>query len=314
MNLFCDNKATIVFEIYEAYLSKQVAAAQKGSAEFKVKTAAVEFDAFQVIFTTLYYETKPSFSITTPTAFIKSGGPNTLCHPRHCCRCHKFSKREMIIAPQHEQVHISCQGKYNGDDRHLQAVPRGPQGQGRFSHHAQPASFSDTALSMPLYPLLPLRPFCAMFENEMEESLSGTIKTGDVSYGTLHAFVNYLYTAEVGCLDQQLACDLLVMADKYQVQHLKDLCQKFLVSNLNWDNSLSTYTFAHQHNAKQIINLALTLITGNMDKLTTREEYAFSLKEKDPRLVFGIYDACETICFLRMWDNLLSNFQQYILP
>ncbi|CAB4293626.1 unnamed protein product [Prunus armeniaca] len=140
--------------------------------------------------------------------------------------------------------------------------------------------------------------FSAMFDNEMEESLSGTIKTVDVSYGTLRAFVNYLYTAEVVCLDQQLACDLLVMADKYQAQHLKDLCQKFLVSNLNWDNSLSTYTFVHQHNAKQIINLALTLITDNMDKLTTGKEYA-ELKEKDPRFIFETYEACKTICFLR---------------
>ncbi|BBG95570.1 O-methyltransferase family protein [Prunus dulcis] len=97
---------------------------------------------------------------------------------------------------------------------------------------------------------------------------------------------------------EQLACDLLVMAEKYQVHHLKDLCQKFLVSNLNWDNSLSTYTFVHQHNAKQIINLALTLITDNMNKLTTGEEYA-ELKKKDPRLVFEIYEACKTICFLR---------------
>ncbi|XP_034209386.1 BTB/POZ domain-containing protein At4g08455-like [Prunus dulcis] len=132
--------------------------------------------------------------------------------------------------------------------------------------------------------------FNAMLENEMEESLSGTIKIRDVSYPTLRAFVNYLYTTEVVCLDQQLACDLLVMAEKYQVHHLKDLCQKFLVANLNWENSFSIYTFVHQHNAKKIIDAALTLIIDNMDKLTAREEYA-ELKEKDPQLVFEIYEA-----------------------
>ncbi|KAI5355200.1 hypothetical protein L3X38_008095 [Prunus dulcis] len=132
--------------------------------------------------------------------------------------------------------------------------------------------------------------FNAMLENEMEESLSGTIKIRDVSYPTLRAFVNYLYTTEVACLDQQLACDLLVMAEKYQVHHLKDLCQKFLVANLNWENSFSIYTFVHQHNAKKIIDAALTLIIDNMDKLTAREEYA-ELKEKDPQLVFEIYEA-----------------------
>ncbi|CAB4293631.1 unnamed protein product [Prunus armeniaca] len=129
----------------------------------------------------------------------------------------------------------------------------------------------------------------AMLENEMEESLSGTIKVGDVSYDALRAFINYLYTAEV-CFDQQLACDLLVMADKYQVPHLKDLCQKFLVANLNWENAFMTYTFAHQHDARQIIDAALALITNKMDKLSARKEYE-ELKERDPRLIFEIYEA-----------------------
>ncbi|KAL6212013.1 hypothetical protein ACLB2K_017236 [Fragaria x ananassa] len=110
-----------------------------------------------------------------------------------------------------------------------------------------------------------------MLENEMEESLSGTIKIGDVSYDALRAFVNYLYTAEA-CLDEEMACHL-ILAEKYQVQHLKDYCEKCLVSKLNWDNSIVSYTFAHQHNAKHVVDAALTWITDNMDKLTTREEY-----------------------------------------
>ncbi|KAM1527919.1 hypothetical protein ACFXTI_017028 [Malus domestica] len=85
----------------------------------------------------------------------------------------------------------------------------------------------------------------------------------------------------------QTACHLLVLAEKYQVQHLKVHCEKFLVSKLNWENSVLSYTFAHQHNAKHIIDSALTLITDNMDKLTTREEYV-ELVEKDPRLVVEI--------------------------
>lgn len=131
--------------------------------------------------------------------------------------------------------------------------------------------------------------FRAMLENEMEESLSGTIKIGDVSYDALRAFVNYLYTAEA-CLDEEMACHLLILAEKYQVQHLKDYCEKFLVSKLNWDNSIVSYTFAHQHNAKHVVDAALTWITDNMDKLTTREEY-MELVQKDPRLVVEVYEA-----------------------
>ncbi|ONI34566.1 hypothetical protein PRUPE_1G487800 [Prunus persica] len=118
----------------------------------------------------------------------------------------------------------------------------------------------------------------AMLDNEMKESLSGTIKIGDVSYDALRAFINYLYTAEYAS------------TSNWPVQHLKDFCHKFLVSNLNLDNSLSTYTFARQHNFKSIIDAALTLITANMNKLASRDEY-IELKERDPGLLLEIYEA-----------------------
>lgn len=131
--------------------------------------------------------------------------------------------------------------------------------------------------------------FRAMLENEMEESLSGTIKIGDVSYDALRAFVNYLYTAEA-CLDEQMALDLLVLAEKYQVKNLKTYCEKFMISKLNWENSLLTFAFAHQHNAKNLLDAAQSLIMDNMDKLSKREEYR-ELVEKDPRLVVEIYES-----------------------
>ncbi|KAJ6412607.1 hypothetical protein OIU84_005620 [Salix udensis] len=98
-----------------------------------------------------------------------------------------------------------------------------------------------------------------MLENEMEERRSGIIRISDVSYDVLRAFVNYLYTAEA-CLDEQMAYDLLILAEKYE------------------------------HNAKHLLQSALSLITDNMDKLTKREEY-MELVEKDPRLVVDIYEA-----------------------
>lgn len=131
--------------------------------------------------------------------------------------------------------------------------------------------------------------FRAMLENEMEESLSGTIKISDVSYDALRAFVTYLYTADA-CLDELMACELLILAEKYQVNHLKTYCEKFLISKLNWENSLANYGFAHQHNAKKLLDAALSLIMENMDKLSKREEYK-ELVDKDPRLVVEIYEA-----------------------
>lgn len=128
-----------------------------------------------------------------------------------------------------------------------------------------------------------------MLENEMEESRSGIIKIHDVSYDVLRSFVHYLYTAEV-LLDEQLACDLLVLAEKYQVKHLKCFCEKFMTSKVNNDNALANYAFAHRHNAKPLLEAALSLIMDNMATLTERVEYK-ELVDKDPRLVVEIYEA-----------------------
>jgi speckle-type POZ protein len=74
------------------------------------------------------------------------------------------------------------------------------------------------------------------------------------------------------------------------VRHLKSYCEKFLVTKLNPENSLMSYAFAHQHNAKHVLDAALSQITENMDKVTKREEY-MELVEKDPRLIVEIFEA-----------------------
>ncbi|KAF8024881.1 hypothetical protein BT93_F1897 [Corymbia citriodora subsp. variegata] len=131
--------------------------------------------------------------------------------------------------------------------------------------------------------------FKAMLENEKEDSRNGTIKISDVSYDALRAFVSYLYAE--ACLDEQMARELLVLAEKYQVEHLKAYCEKFLVSKLNWDNSIICHAFAHQHNAKILLEAALSLIMDNLDKLRNHQEYS-ELVEKDPCFVVELYEAC----------------------
>ncbi|KAF8731727.1 hypothetical protein HU200_015658 [Digitaria exilis] len=131
--------------------------------------------------------------------------------------------------------------------------------------------------------------FRAMLENEMEESRSGIIKIYDVSYDVLRAFVHYMYTAEA-LLDEQLASDLLVLAEKYEVKHLKAYCEKFITSKVNNDNAIAHYAFAHRHGAKQLLEASLSELMNNMSTLADREEYK-ELVEKDPRLVVEIYEA-----------------------
>lgn len=132
-----------------------------------------------------------------------------------------------------------------------------------------------------------------MLENDMEESRSGTIRITDISYDTLCSFVNYLYTAEAiaSSLDSQMACNLLALAEKYQVNHLKTFCEKYLISKLNWEKALALYSFANQHNANQLQDAALEfIINDNMAGLAAHEDYQ-DLVDSNPRLVVEIYEA-----------------------
>ncbi|GAB2289783.1 hypothetical protein Dimus_024088 [Dionaea muscipula] len=131
--------------------------------------------------------------------------------------------------------------------------------------------------------------FKAMLEIAMKESISGTIEISDITHDSLHTFVNYLYTADV-CLDEKIARDLLVLAEKYQVKHLNELCQGYLVSNLNWDNSVLNYVFAYKHSVVKLLEASLLIITDNMDMFMNRDDYGELIK-KDPSLVVGIWEA-----------------------
>ncbi|XP_071699272.1 BTB/POZ domain-containing protein At4g08455-like [Rutidosis leptorrhynchoides] len=130
--------------------------------------------------------------------------------------------------------------------------------------------------------------FRAMLATEMEETLSGTIKLSDVSHEAVRTFVNFLYIGETP-LDDDMACELIILADKYDVKYLKTYCEKFLISKLNWERSLKNYLFAHQHNAKNLLDAALSMIFDNMDKLSKQEGYV-ELVEKDHRFVMDIYE------------------------
>ncbi|KAK7351084.1 hypothetical protein VNO77_10261 [Canavalia gladiata] len=131
--------------------------------------------------------------------------------------------------------------------------------------------------------------FKAMLENDMTESRSGTIKISDVSFDTLRAFINYLYTAEAP-LDNQLACNLLVLGEKYQVKHLKAHCEQHLIAGMNWDKAIENYAFAYQYNCKQLQQVSLEVIMDNMPSLTQNEYYAV-LVDSNPRLIVDIYES-----------------------
>ena len=84
--------------------------------------------------------------------------------------------------------------------------------------------------------------FSRMLQSEMREKRSGLVDLGNTSPGVVKEVLSFIYTGSC-CIhdkkpDQQIVGELLQVADKYELEHLKDLCQYTLSSTLTPKNSL----------------------------------------------------------------------------
>ncbi|KAL5714227.1 hypothetical protein ACHQM5_016217 [Ranunculus cassubicifolius] len=130
-----------------------------------------------------------------------------------------------------------------------------------------------------------------MLRSDMEEKKTGVVKMTDASRKVLESFVHYLYTAEAPLdLDENMACELLVLADKYQVNRLKCYCEDFLASKLTKESALSSYVFSHHNNAKRLKVASVALIIQDIKELAKSEEY-HQLSQTDPGALLAIYEA-----------------------
>ncbi|GBM75634.1 Speckle-type POZ protein-like B [Araneus ventricosus] len=78
--------------------------------------------------------------------------------------------------------------------------------------------------------------FAAMFANQMKESLTNEVDITDIDVSVLRALLVYMYTGKTYDLTSSSAADLLLAADKYQLQDLKMVCSYFLKETVSFQN------------------------------------------------------------------------------
>lgn len=106
--------------------------------------------------------------------------------------------------------------------------------------------------------------FLAMFE-EATSSQSGKynksqrIEIKDVEPDTFLQALKYIYTGKVDHLDN-VAAQLLTVADKYTLKQLKSICEESLIRNMNSSNVGSIYMLADVHSAEYLKKEALKMM------------------------------------------------------
>ncbi|XP_023313627.1 protein roadkill-like [Trichogramma pretiosum] len=108
--------------------------------------------------------------------------------------------------------------------------------------------------------------FKAMFSLDMLENKSNSVDMVDISHEAAVEMLRYVYTGRVENEEISLTIDLLAAADKYQLQELKDKCEKILSTNLSSGNAIEVLTIADKYDMSGLKKDAIHLVKRCINK------------------------------------------------
>ena len=128
--------------------------------------------------------------------------------------------------------------------------------------------------------------FRAMFQAEMEEKKTNKVDINDLDPDILAEMLHFIYTGKTPKLDD-FAGQLLGVADRYQIEKLKIICEEFLCMSLNVENCVDLLITGDLYNADNLKRFSLKFISRNGIKSSDWKE---TLK-KYPTLMLEVIDA-----------------------
>lgn len=131
--------------------------------------------------------------------------------------------------------------------------------------------------------------FRQMFEHTTTtESRSGVVEMPDTTEPAARTMLEYMYTGSITKLDKH-ATDLLALAEKYGMIKLKDICEGNLCTAINTGNACQMLIFADTYRAQRVRDAAIKFISENHGQLLDTMEWK-TMKESNPLLASDILE------------------------
>jgi len=115
------------------------------------------------------------------------------------------------------------------------------------------------------------RYFMKMFTSGMSESHSTRIAIPNIKSPIFKALLQYVYCNEIE-LDEQLALDLIPIVDEYLMKGLKGLVEKYLCKQLRKDNAVDMLIVADRHEIEELKKACFRYILKNLGNIDENEE------------------------------------------
>lgn len=131
--------------------------------------------------------------------------------------------------------------------------------------------------------------FAAMFEHNMKERKQNRVTIVDVEYNVLREMLVYIYTDESPNM-KDMANELLVVADKYDLPGLKIMCEEYLGLALTVENAADMLVFADMHCAKQLKARSIQFVSVNAKDISKTESWK-NMASKHPHIILEAFEA-----------------------
>ena len=123
--------------------------------------------------------------------------------------------------------------------------------------------------------------FRAMLSAEMLEAQTKRIDIKDSRPEIVGEMLRFIYTGDIP--DERLsemATDLLRVADMYQLDFLRKMCEANLCSTLKVENSIELLVLGDMYHAPQLKKRALDLVAMNIKKIVDTDVYKDLFRQK----------------------------------
>lgn len=112
----------------------------------------------------------------------------------------------------------------------------------------------------------------------MLESQTNKIYIQDTKPVVFKAFLEYLYTDST-TINDEIAADLLILANKYIVHRLKAICEEYLARKLRVKNIVEMINLAEKHDANYLKEYALKFMIINKNVVCDTQDISKLSKE-----------------------------------
>lgn len=127
--------------------------------------------------------------------------------------------------------------------------------------------------------------FANMFASGMAEVSSNEVRVKDVESGVFEGILDYLYSGAAPENMPEIGLELLVAADKYGLDELKNLCEANVGDRLTAANVVDVVIVADKVNCASLYDKAVVVLRNSFDSL---EEESSKKLMANPKLLFNL--------------------------